>query len=506
MRITKINGTITQYPPNLSRISGLIICLGYWLAWGYSFAGAEQIPQLGNGLRNGWADQHSIVIWTRTTRHAEMNQKGPDFLQVPASVESVARSGGDPSLYASLQMPPQTQLDEMLGACPGAPGQVRLLYHLEHYPESVRRTPWTSTHADQDHAVQWKLESLTPGKTYRVMVEARPVDGGEVTATCEGAFQTAPGMDQSSELSFCVTTCHDFLRRDGGLEGHQIYVPMQAMRPDFVVHAGDIEYYDKPGPWAWTIELMRFKWGRLFSMPRNRAFYASHTTYFIKDDHDTLRNDCWPGQRYGNVSFKQGVQLFNEEQFPSRNPRYHSIAWGKDLSIWLLEGRDYRRPNTAEDGPSKTILGPDQKAWLKASLSASSATFKLVFTPTPIVGPDRPNKKDNHANAVFAHEGAELRSFFASIPGVILFCGDRHWQYASVDEETGLWEFGCGPGSAKHQLGWKVGDERPQHRFLRVAGGYLTGEVMAREDALPRLRLRHRDVYGSPVSEFVFPQ
>jgi hypothetical protein len=53
MRITKINGTITQYPPNLSRISGLIICLGYWLAWGYPFAEAEQIPQLGNGLRNG---------------------------------------------------------------------------------------------------------------------------------------------------------------------------------------------------------------------------------------------------------------------------------------------------------------------------------------------------------------------------------------------------------------------------------------------------------------------
>ena len=185
---------------------------------------------------------------------------------------------------------------------------------------------------------------------------------------------------------------------------------MQLMHPDFVVHAGDIEYYDKPKPWAWTVELMRFKWARLFSMPRNRTFYSQHTTYFIKDDHDTLKNDCWPGQEYGAVTFEEGVHLFNQEQFPTRDPRYHSIRWGQDVEIWLLEGRDYRSSNRMEDGPEKTILGSNQKAWLQSSLRASSATFKLVFTPTPVVGPDRPNKKDNHANEVFCHEGKELRT------------------------------------------------------------------------------------------------
>jgi alkaline phosphatase D len=240
-------------------------------------------------------------------------------------------------------------------------------------------------------------------------------------------------------------------------------------------------------------------------MPRNRSFYSTHTSYFIKDDHDTLKNDCWAGQSYGNVTFEEGLRLFNLEQFPTRTPRYHTINWGSDLQIWLLEGRDYRSPNNMPDGPEKTILGPQQKSWLKTTLKESSATFKLVFSPTPIVGPDRKNKKDNHANAVFAHEGDELRSFFASIPGIVLFCGDRHWQYASVDDSSGLWEFGCGPGSATHELGWKKGDVRAEHRFLRVAGGFLSGQVQ-RPLGKPQLVLRHHDVDGKPLSQFTFPQ
>ncbi len=35
---------------------------------------------------------------------------------------------------------------------------------------------------------------------------------------------------------------------------------MPVMFPDFLVHTGDVEYYDKPAPYALTEELMRFKW------------------------------------------------------------------------------------------------------------------------------------------------------------------------------------------------------------------------------------------------------
>ena len=112
-----------------------------------------------------------------------------------------------------------------------------------------------------------------------------------------------------------------------------------------------------------SIELMRFKWERIFALPDNRKFYQNTTSYFLKDDHDTLKDDCWPGQTYGSVTFEQGVKLFNEEQFPaaekfpSDTPRYKTVRWGKDLQFWLLEGRDFRSANDAPDGPDKTIFG-----------------------------------------------------------------------------------------------------------------------------------------------------
>lgn len=227
----------------------------------------------------------------------------------------------------------------------------------------------------------------------------------------------------------------------------------------------------------------------------------------IKDDHDTLANDSWPGQTYGSVTFDEGVKLFNEEQFPSKEKRYKTIRWGREMQLWILEGRDYRSPNDIPDGPEKSILGEQQKAWLFKTLEESDAKFKLICSPTPIVGPDRDGKKDNHANEVFAHEGDQLRNTLSAIPGVIVFCGDRHWQYASVDEQMNLWEFGCGPGSEKHELGWKPGDERPQHRFLRVKGGFLSGELTYQgdEEDVPKLTICHRSVTGEKVSQFEFP-
>lgn len=471
-------------------------------------------PQLGNAMRNSWADQSSIVLWTRTTARPQMVTEGPDFVQPDRQLTSKLDQSDDARQQLKTQLPEGASLDQMLGACPGAAGEVRLTYFPARHRHAAKQTEWRTTHAEDDFTCQWKLEGLKAGTEYAAVIEARPVGGGERTAVIRGGFQTAPAANAAEPLKFCMTTCHDFIRRDDGLRGHRIYPTMTELDPAFVIHAGDIEYYDKPRPYAWTIPLMRFHWARIFSLPSNRDFYQRTTAYFIKDDHDTLRNDCWAGQRYGSVSFEEGVRLFNEEQFPSRDPRYQTIRWGQDLQIWVLEGRDYRSPNNMPDGPQKTILGAQQKQWLFDTLACSDATFKLVFSPTPIVGPDRKNKQDNHANDTFTYEGRQIRSELAKHSGVIVFCGDRHWQYASRDQETELWEFGCGPGSENHQLGWKKGDERPEHEFLRVAGGFLSGELSYETDSegkesagkRPRLVLRHRKVTGDPVSEFIFPQ
>ena len=463
-------------------------------------------PYLANGMRNSWADQDSIVLWTRTTAAPEFVADGREFVSISKRDAGEMGRQRDPERLLNVQLPEGAKLSEMLGACPGAPGRVRLIYFPGRQRKAVRTTEWITTTAEQDFTAQWKLEDLKADTRYAAVVEAQSSKGGQTTAVVRGAFRTAPKVDETKDVNFCITTCHDFIRRDDGMQGHKIYPALSKMQPDFIVHAGDIEYYDKPDPWAMTLELMRFKWGRIFALPNNRDFYNRTTSYFLKDDHDTLKNDCWAGQTYGSVSFEQGVRLFNEEQFPSLSPRYTTVRWGRDLQVWFLEGRDYRSSNAMPDGPEKSILGKTQKEWLFRTLGESTAAFKVICSPTPVVGPDRANKKDNHANVIFAHEGDEIRSRLAQIENVIVLCGDRHWQYASFDPESNLWEFGCGPGSEKHQFGWKAGDERPLHKFLRVKGGFLSGELKYKgAEKKPRLTLRHHKVTGEQVSEFAFP-
>ena len=88
-----------------------------------------------------------------------------------------------------------------------------------------------------------------------------------------------------------------------------------------------------------------------------------------------------------SVTFEEGVRLFNEEQFPSRSPRYQTVQWGKDLQVWFLEGRDFRSPNTMVDGPEKTILGATTKiAWLFQTLDASTANLQTCLQPNPNCG------------------------------------------------------------------------------------------------------------------------
>lgn len=462
-------------------------------------------PYLANATRNSWGNQTSIVVWTRTTRQPEMLKGGKAFQKITAAEASQLSKRRDAEELQKVQLPPGANLDEMNGAVPGEEGRVRLSYFPEEQRKQTKSLAWIDTNSEKDFTAQWKIEGLKPGTKYITIIEAQTKDG-KPSSVLRGSFVTAPLSTVAMPLRFCITTCHDFIRRDDGDNGHKIYPAMKSLAPQFVVHAGDIEYYDKPDPWALTIPLMRFKWGRIFALPNNRDFYNNTTSYFIKDDHDTLANDSWSGQTYGAVTFEEGVKLFNEEQFPLKPERYQTVRWGKDVQLWILEGRDYRSPNNAADGPDKTILGAKQKAWLLKTLNESTATFKLICSPTPIIGPDRDNKKDNHANDNFSYEGAELRQAFSKIPGVMVFCGDRHWQYASVDPQTQLWEFGCGPGSEKHELGWKAGDTRPEHRFLRVQGGFLSGEVSYPDNqTAATLTIRHHDVNGKSVSEFRFP-
>ncbi len=77
-----------------------------------------------------------------------------------------------------------------------------------------------------------------------------------------------------------------------------------------------------------------------------------------------------------------------------------------------------------------TIWGETQRNWLKETLTPSDATWKVLVSPTPIVSPDRLNKRDNHSNSAFAWEGNDFRQWVKRnlLERFFVACGDRHWQ------------------------------------------------------------------------------
>ena len=170
-----------------------------------------------------------------------------------------------------------------------------------------------------------------------------------------------------------------------------------------------------------------------------------------------------PTSDLGIATFREQVPVVDPTNPDAKT--YRTFRVNRHLQIWLVEGRDYRSPNKMKDGPDKLLWGPEQLAWMKRTLLSSDATFKLLISPTPMVGPDDARKKDNHTNIEgFQHEGLEFFKWIVANglhqKGFYTLCGDRHWQY-HAKHSLGIEEFSCGAlVDSNSRLGRKPGDPK----------------------------------------------
>ncbi|MDA0765308.1 MAG: alkaline phosphatase D family protein [Verrucomicrobia bacterium] len=420
-----------------------------------------------DGVKIGEVTDTSAVLWVRLTERPEADRRIDQWDDQEPKQWSVPGAAGGLSIMLS-------HLGTVL-----AP---------EH-PEVSKKT---------DFCHQFSLTDLKPDSEYLFAIHGVAIAGAKntelETASITGSFRTAPAPAADQPVTFVVSTCQDFPRRDDLANGHKIYKSMLTLKPSFFVQTGDTLYYDKPNPFAKDLATARYKWNRIYALPNLREFHRQVPSYWLHDDHDVLMNDCWPGQTYGDLTWEQGLMVWRE-QIPQSDKPYRTFRWGKHVQVWFPEGREYRSPNNMKDGPDKSIFGAEQWKWIEQTMRDSDATNKFFVSATPVVGPDRKKKNDNHANGGFAIEGERLRKFLSSISGCVVINGDRHWQYHSIDPETGLQEFGSGPASDQHAGGWSQDRKLPPHQFLRVKGGF----VSVKADGQGALLLHH-DVNGVVVN------
>ncbi|MEX0715034.1 MAG: alkaline phosphatase D family protein [Planctomycetaceae bacterium] len=458
-------------------------------------AALAQPVHMATGFKVGEVTHHSAIVWTRLTKNPERNWEGRRVPDTPREA------------YRDEFTPPTIDVADREGAVPAAPGQVRVVYGTREDLSDAKSTEWvklTERLGDHDSIHQFRLTGLDPGTKYHLKVEARSIDGGDVTASLTGSFGTPAKADQWQDVKFGVITGQFYWHLDDP-RGYHIYPAMQKQGLNFLVPTGDSVYLDSSSPRARTVDLARFHWHRIHSLPRLVEFHRHVPGYWEVDDHDTWTNDCWPTKVdtwMNPLTFADGFAVFRE-QVPMGNLTYRTVRWGKGLQVWMVEGRLYRSPNDMEDGPEKSIWGGKQREWLMRSILDSDAEFRVLVSPTPIVGPDRGEKNDNHANEGFAWEGNLFRDWTKqkNLKNFYVCNGDRHWQYMSIDPKSGLREFCSGPASDEHASGAPDEHDPETQPFLRVEGGFLSVEV-TRANGVPTIAFIHRDVHGEPVHEF----
>ncbi|MGH9892408.1 MAG: alkaline phosphatase D family protein, partial [bacterium] len=347
---------------------------------------------------------------------------------------------------------------------PGSPGVARFMVDDGNDGIGTVLTPWLKAEPRNDYIIRHHLRDLKPGRRYRYRLEFG-LDENNTRKGPDRWFRTLPGAGSASRLSFLMFNCMSWGAFMDGygkrkpyagpdkLLGYPTLVKMQAYDDShFVIGAGDNVYYDNPASsTAKTPGEMRAKWQQQFSLPRLVQFVGSMGSYWLKDDHDFRYDDAdLTGTREPSAAL--GIRTFREQMpvVPLTDfdrPTYRAVRATAHVQLWLLEGRDYRSPNKMEDGPAKSIWGAEQREWLRRTLVESDAAWKLIITPTPMVGPDYPTgKRDNHTNAGgFRHECMQFFSWLKErgLKNVVILTGDRHWQYHSI-HPTGVSEFACG--------------------------------------------------------------
>jgi alkaline phosphatase D len=458
------------------------------------------------GDKVGELTDTSALIHTRLTEKPTRNNRGYFF---PIYAHSLTREE-----LRAIRLPADLTIADLEGACPGKAGQARLLYGTNGSLEGCQRTDWLPAEPTNDFACKFALTELRPDTPYFYAVEMRTSAATRIRRGAIGRFHTAPSANRWRPIRFAVTTCSDYACRDL-MDGYKTFRSIKKLAPDFMVHTGDCVYYDIDPPFATSVELARFHWHRLYSEPVMVDCFRTVPCYWEKDDHDVFEDDCWPTrptQRVNPMTYADLAPVFRQE-VPVGGQPYRKFRWGKGLEIWLTEARDFRSPNSDPDGPNKTLWGKKQKEWLKRTLLASDADFRVLISPDCIVGPGGEPERahfelpeggaDSHGDGGFAYEGREFRHWVRDhgLTNLIVINGDRHWQYHSVDPETGLQEFACGAVADLHSVKTAplgVG----YYRFRRLGGGFISASLGGSAER-PRLTIRHHNPVGEVVNEVI---
>ncbi|MDA0184789.1 alkaline phosphatase D family protein [Solirubrobacter phytolaccae] len=292
--------------------------------------------------------------------------------------------------------------------------------------EGLSRTVATvvvPTSRSVDGTLKCRVNGLEPGRHYWYVWE------GTEDVSPVGRTKTAPAPDSRAAVAVGFSSCQNYA--DGYFNAHRDAAGTDL---DLYVFLGDYTYeYDepeglRPDVASTDLHTYRSKLQLYRQDPDLRELHRLHPVVHIWDDHEVADNysdgDPAPSALQRDAGYRASFEWLPRMAMPSERTRiYKSLKLGRTAELALLDQRQYRTASP------KSMLGRPQLDWLKSSLSASDARWKLIgnqamFTPLRVANaiPVNTDQWDGYVD-----ERAELEAHIAGgIDDVVFLTGDIH--------------------------------------------------------------------------------
>ena len=330
-----------------------------------------------------------------------------------AARDAAAESPGYPRLMQGPMAGAVTPTTLTVWGRVAGPHEITVEYSARRDFADARQSDAVTARAADDYTVRVELRGLAPATRYwyRVRVDGQ-VDRYRRTPY---ALRTAPVGAHPFRVAFgsCSRVQVDPVQR--------IFDAVRAAEPDLFFWLGDHVYGDTIEPGVLAEEYRRQR--NVASLEPLLATVPQLATW---DDHDFGLNnsDRTNPMREGSLAVFRNYWANPAHGLDGTPGVFFRYAYG-GVDFFFLDGRYYRDPNVAPDGPTKTMLGAAQFAWLKESLAASRAAFKVLVSGSGWSKGDGPT---GDTWSAFLHERDALFDFLRdqSVSGVVLLSGDTH--------------------------------------------------------------------------------
>lgn len=313
-------------------------------------------------------------------------------------------------------------------------------------------------------AIKLTRASLTANTQYFFGIEA---DGSVLAAPAgRGSFTTDPAEGAQSSFSVAFGSCQQTNSNSTTFQTIADKTgPFGKARR--VLHLGDLHYRDfTTGTTATDID---GQYKTSLATPRMQAMASTIAMPYLWDDHDwggAFSNASAPAASLLAAAYRSWVPSYT---LPATDGKGIWQSWviGRVRFI-ALDTRSQRSAFDAADGPSKTLLGAEQKAWLYARL-AESEPVKIIlcgfyWRQDALLG-DRWGSYANEFQAVndqIVTSGAQCFTVF----------GDRHALAADNGSTSGTRGMAQAGGAPFHQTSTPSG-ETWSHGYYDTGGASM---------------------------------